>query len=186
MKKPIKLSSRDAVIEAAFQLLNRDPTASLADIAVAAGVGRATLHRHFDGRDDLLRVMAAQASGELERAADLAARGARSNIDALRKITEAIVQLGDRQWFLAQEQHTAADEVAAGSSTQNNAFHKLFKAAAKEGLFSGDCPVEWALVAYDHLVYSAWLMVRDEHATPQQAANLAWSTFTNGIGSAQS
>jgi AcrR family transcriptional regulator len=32
-------------------VLARDPTATLADIAQAAGVGRSTLHRYFADRD---------------------------------------------------------------------------------------------------------------------------------------
>ncbi|MEM1316029.1 MAG: helix-turn-helix domain-containing protein, partial [Pseudomonadota bacterium] len=50
----IRLSSRDAILEAAFQLYARRPDASLAEVAQRAGVGRATLHRHFGSREALI------------------------------------------------------------------------------------------------------------------------------------
>jgi len=43
--KQIRPQARDAIIEAAFQVFGRDPTASLADIAERAGVGRADRRR---------------------------------------------------------------------------------------------------------------------------------------------
>ena len=48
------MATRDEVLAAAQRHLNVDPRASMAVLAAAAGVGRATLHRHFASRDDLL------------------------------------------------------------------------------------------------------------------------------------
>lgn len=46
-------SSRD-LLESAAQALAEDPAASMADIAAAAGVGRATAWRHLGSREQLL------------------------------------------------------------------------------------------------------------------------------------
>ena len=43
-----------AILEAALDCLARDPQASIADIAAAAGVGRITLYGHFSSRLELL------------------------------------------------------------------------------------------------------------------------------------
>ena len=43
-----------AILDAALLCLARDPDASIADIAQAAGVGRVTLYGHFKSRADLI------------------------------------------------------------------------------------------------------------------------------------
>ncbi len=48
------MNSRDAILAASQRRLNVDPRASMTDLATSAGVGRATLHRHFSTRDELL------------------------------------------------------------------------------------------------------------------------------------
>src|SRR5690349_7306737 len=48
------MDTGERILVAAQRHLNQHPTASLADLAAAADVGRATLHRYFAGRDDLL------------------------------------------------------------------------------------------------------------------------------------
>lgn len=48
---------REAILEAARTELGEDPTAGLGRIAERAGVHRATLHRHFRTREDLLSVL---------------------------------------------------------------------------------------------------------------------------------
>ncbi|WP_028474053.1 TetR/AcrR family transcriptional regulator [Nocardioides alkalitolerans] len=47
--------TRDDVLDRALRHLNVDPTASMGAIAEAAGVSRATVHRHFDSREALVR-----------------------------------------------------------------------------------------------------------------------------------
>lgn len=185
MKANIRLTAYDALIEAAFTVLNVEPTASLADIAAAAGVSRATLHRHFRGRDDLIRVLAIQAQAETERAADEASATASSYSDALRKILKAMILLGDRHWFLAQESMQAFPEIRAENDRQKNDFVEAVERAREEGLFHSSCPVEWIVQTYDHLIHAGWELVRTGHATHTQAANLAWTTLKSGLKKAK-
>jgi serine phosphatase RsbU (regulator of sigma subunit) len=49
------------IVEAAVRLLTEDPAVSLDAIADAAGVGRATVYRHFNGRRELVAVARRQA-----------------------------------------------------------------------------------------------------------------------------
>lgn len=46
---------RDAVLKAAVTVISRQPTAHLDEIARAAGISRASLHRIFPGREALIR-----------------------------------------------------------------------------------------------------------------------------------
>ena len=47
--------NRERILQAAAQLLERSPKASLADVAAAAGVSRSTVNRHFPTRAALVR-----------------------------------------------------------------------------------------------------------------------------------
>jgi serine phosphatase RsbU (regulator of sigma subunit) len=49
--------NRERILEAAERMLERSPSATLADIAAAAGVSRSTLHRRFANRDELLAAL---------------------------------------------------------------------------------------------------------------------------------
>jgi len=182
---PIRPSAYDALIEAAFTLLNVEPTASLADIAEAAGVSRATLHRHFKGRGDLVRALARKAQSETEQAADRASEGASSYSDALRKILKAMILLGDRHWFLARESMSDFPEIRAEYDRQQDEFIQAIEEARNEGLFHPSCPVEWIVQTYDHLIHAGWEMVRAGQVTHTQAADLAWLTFKNGLKKAR-
>lgn len=180
--KQIRPQARDAIIEAAFQVFGCDPAASLADIANRAGVGRATLHRHFKGRADLMVALAHTAMRELEEAVDAAAADAPTYTEALQISLAAIIPLADRQWFLSREPVEHDPEVMAGYQRQLKELADAIDGAKAEGCFSADVPTSWIVQAFDHLVYAAWESVRAGEATACQAAALAWRTLTQGLG----
>jgi len=185
MLDTVRPTAFDAILEAAFGVLNTEPKASLADIAAAAGVGRATLHRHFGGREDLIRALARQAQYEVEQAANKAAEHAPSYSVALREILKAMIFLGDRHWFLAHESMDSFPDVRAEYDRQREELIDAIEAARKEGLFHAACPVEWIIQTYDHLIHAGWEMVRAGHATHAQAADLAWLTLKSGLKKAR-
>ncbi|MGJ8662416.1 MAG: TetR/AcrR family transcriptional regulator [Marinicella sp.] len=179
--KSIRPSTEAAIIEAAFELLNQNPKASLAQIAAHAGVGRATLHRHFSGRDDLIKTMAIQAINETEVAADSASQHSDSYSDALERIFKAIIPLGNRHWFLAQEQGQNDEKISRKIKQQNQTLYKVVNHAKNEGLFNPHIPSSWIMQTYDHMIHAAWVMIRTEQSTVAQATELAWNTLINGL-----
>ena len=74
------LVDRDHVLRSAAALLTRKSTATMDEVARAAGISRATLHRHFAGRDALVRALEALGIAECEAALDArpARRGPRA------------------------------------------------------------------------------------------------------------
>lgn len=178
----IRPHTRDAILEAAFLVFGKDPRASLADIAERAGVGRATLHRHFKGRDDLMAALATTATAELEAAVCAATDEAPTYSEGLRLSMQAIVPLADRQWFLAIEAAKQQDQKSEHHQRQRRELTEAIEAAKSEGLFDPGVPAVWIAEAFDNLIYAAWQAVRSGDATPKQAAALAWRTLTTGLG----
>lgn len=178
-----RLDTRTAILEAAFEAFGQNPGTSLADVADLAGVGRATLHRHFTGRDDLIGALAELAMDELDAAVDHAVANATSYTEGLRLALGAILPLANRQVFLATEAAANTGDMAARIEAD---FKELVNDVAKaqsEGGLRSDIPAEWIARAYDNLIYAGWQMVRNEEATPKQATEFAWKTLMEGMGS---
>ncbi len=178
----IRPSSREAVLEAAFQTFSKRPGASLADVAARAGVGRATLHRHFSSRDSLMVALAKTALEELNAAIEAAVKDTVSHTDGLKRTLGAVIPLADRQWFLSHEPVEQDPGIKAAYERDIRELHAEIDAAKEEGTFAKDVPTRWIAETYENLIYGAWIMVRDGEATPAQSADLAWRTLTKGLG----
>ncbi|MEM6891886.1 MAG: TetR/AcrR family transcriptional regulator [Pseudomonadota bacterium] len=177
----IRPSARDAIIDAAFEVFSENQAASLGDVANRAGVGRATLHRHFPGRTELMRALARVAMAELDEAVERATADAASYAEGFRLSFLAIVPLANRQWFLANEGLEADPEIAEAYNASLEELRQDVEAAKLEGAFDPTVPTEWVVAAYENLTYAAWSLVRSGEATPKQAAELAWRTFSQGL-----
>ena len=57
LRRADALRNRERILDAAERMLERSASATLADIAAAAGVARSTLHRRFSNRDALLAAL---------------------------------------------------------------------------------------------------------------------------------
>ncbi|MEM1052254.1 MAG: TetR/AcrR family transcriptional regulator [Pseudomonadota bacterium] len=182
MISSLRPSSRDAIIQAAFELLASDTGVSLADIATRAGVGRATLHRYFSSRDDLFFALAKAAIHDMDDAVEAACKDCSSHSDALYQSLKALVPLGDRYRFLANDTLEEHPDLQADYERQERETVGLVDAAKGEGLFDQAVPTSWIVQSFEHLLYAAWESVTAQQCTPDQATDLAWRTLTNGLG----
>ncbi|MDP9166502.1 MAG: hypothetical protein M3O32_10655, partial [Actinomycetota bacterium] len=91
------------LLAVAAQALADDPAASIADIAVAGGVGRATAWRHLGSRQQLLSMLYAQSLVET-REALARTLGPKPHVtpDAVVDVVEALGSIGDRYRALRQ------------------------------------------------------------------------------------
>src|SRR4051812_18380036 len=90
------------IIEAATALLAVNPGASMAEIAEASGLVRATLYRHFPTRDDLLQEMYSAALQDALKAI-LSVDPDRGKVtEALARVVNALLVVGDRYRILSE------------------------------------------------------------------------------------
>ena len=177
----IRPETYEAIVEAAFLVFSEDPTASLADVANRAGVGRATLHRHFPGRPELMRTLAKTAMSELSDAIEETTANAESYEESFRLSFHAMVPLANRQLFLVHQGLETDEEVAAIYKANLNELREDVEKAKGEGVFDPAIPTAWIVSSYEHLTYAAWALVQSGEATPKQAAELAWRTLKIGL-----
>jgi TetR/AcrR family transcriptional repressor of mexCD-oprJ operon len=91
----------ESIIDAARRTFAADPRASMQQVAEAAGLHRATVHRHFASRDDLLNALQTRATEESLTALRDVRTEEGPAADALRRATRAFVGIADR-WQLAR------------------------------------------------------------------------------------
>src|SRR4051794_9624582 len=88
--------NREAILEAAIGVLGDKPDAGIAEVAAAAGVGRATVYRHFTCREELIEALRDHA-GDEARVRFAAARVDEGDpVEALERLVSAMLALGDR------------------------------------------------------------------------------------------
>ena len=182
----IRLSTEDAIIEAAFEVLNADPSASLSDIAESAGVGRATLHRHFPKRDELIKALALIAIQEMDLAVTKATKDAKSYKQAFEAMFAVLVPLGDRHGFLTNDHFNGDIHIKDEIEKQSAEMIEMMEALKVEGVFSKDLPTGWIIQATNYLLYAAWNSVKQGDFTQAQAVELSLQTFFRGLGNARS
>ena len=180
-RKALRPPVKEAIIDAAIDTLARNPGASLSEIAARAGVGRASLHRHFSSRGHLVTAITLQCMDEIDAATDEAVAGARTARERLSRMLEVVIPLGDRYHFLAAEVFDDA-ALRARHEVDLEWLGGLVDDLKEEGAMAPDVPRGWAVANIDALVWLAWSEVAAGNLAPADAAGLAFRTLLQGLG----
>jgi TetR/AcrR family transcriptional regulator, mexCD-oprJ operon repressor len=139
---------------AAAVLAGRGESASMAEIADASGVSRATLYRYFPSRDALLRGLAEAASAELrERIAD-AELDVIPVPEAIARLARGFVLAGSKYVALTHSGHKPPD---SGQTQQDLAepVFRLFTRGIADGTLRSDLPPEVLVQLFSGLLEAA-------------------------------
>ncbi|MDX6739998.1 helix-turn-helix domain-containing protein [Actinocorallia sp. A-T 12471] len=149
---------RDLVLHRAADLLSRKATATQDEIARAAGISRATLHRHFAGRDSLIRALEDLALRQLQEVADAARLDEGSATEALERLIEGSRPVAGFLAFLSTEnQLFEGEEVNAGWERLDARISALFRRGQESGEFRLDLSPAWLTEAlYGLVAAAAW------------------------------
>ncbi|MEV5431339.1 helix-turn-helix domain-containing protein [Streptomyces sp. NPDC052701] len=158
---------RDHVLRTAAALLTRKSTATMDEVARAAGISRATLHRHFAGRDALVRALEALGIAECEAALDAARLDEGSASDAVHRLVRAIEPAAGLLAFLYTEnQLFEGEEVDAGWNRIDERVAALFRRGQLSGEFRIDLTPAWLTEAlYGLLASGAWAVAEGRVAS---------------------
>ncbi|WP_030672709.1 TetR/AcrR family transcriptional regulator [Streptomyces cellulosae] len=149
---------RDHVLRSAAALLTRKATATMDEVAKAAGISRATLHRQFAGRDALVRALEALGISECEAALDAAALDDGPASEAARRLVHELQPAAALLAFLYTEnQLFEGEEQNAGWSRIDDRVAALFRRGQEAGEFRIDLTPGWLTEAlYGLLASAAW------------------------------
>jgi TetR/AcrR family transcriptional regulator, mexCD-oprJ operon repressor len=178
LRREVSQRNADAILDATVSELDRDPKASLVDIAKAAGVSRPTLYAHFPTREDLVEAAVRRALDQIRR--DLAAIELDSG-DA----TAALERLIATGWHrLARNLGLArlaldslpAERLRRAHAAAFEPMRDLVDRGRSTGEFRDDQPVEWMVSVLYALLHAAADDVASGRIDERSAAQLVLSS----------
>jgi TetR/AcrR family transcriptional repressor of mexCD-oprJ operon len=171
-----------AILDAAASVIaEHGEAASMADVAEAAGVGRATLYRYFASREDLMRALTKaaidDASGRLVDA-DL------ENVpvpEALARLARVLVVSGFKFIVIMDEPHLIDhDEAERGVGDPLRA---VLRRGVEDGTIRRDLPVEVLAQLWGGLLVSTIRSMRQFDIGVERASAAMSSVFLHGTES---
>lgn len=175
--------NRRRILASATRLLGREPRATLGEIAAVAGVGRATLYRHFAGRDELVEAVyleALETIGNALRAAELEHGPVPEAFD---RSLAAVLDQEDAYRILVRGPMPGLDPVLEErfDATLEPVLTLAHRGLA-EGVIDAGLPAQWVADAWSALALYGLSRVAEEEGAAEEVAALVERTFWRGIG----
>jgi AcrR family transcriptional regulator len=145
-----------AILDAAEDCLVRNPEATVAEIAKAAGVGRVTLYGHFPTRADLVEAVFRRVTERADEALD--------STDTSGDPVAAVSRLAAASWQIvhrfrailaAAERELPADRIRAHHDRHLARLTALIERGRHEGVFRTDLSVHWLVTVAYTLMHAA-------------------------------
>ncbi|MFI1565899.1 TetR/AcrR family transcriptional regulator [Streptomyces sp. NPDC020490] len=152
---------RDHVLRTAAALLTRKSTATMDEVAKAAGISRATLHRHFAGRDALVRALESLGIAECDAALDAARLDEGTATEAVRRLVREIQPAAGLLAFLYGENQLWEAGPGEGWQRLDARIGAVFVRGQQAGEFRFDLSPVWLTEALYGLIASCAWAVQD-------------------------
>jgi AcrR family transcriptional regulator len=181
--RTLRPSAREAIIDAAIEVLARNPGASLDEVVARSGVGRTTLFRHFPQRADLVRAAGLTALDAVEQGLADAELGSGTALDRLLRLFEVLVPRGVAVHFVFVTAEILDDAaIVEATGRLDRYIVPVVEAAVRDGGFESTMPEAWIHDVFDALLYCSWLAVAKGRVAPREAPRLLLRTFLHGLG----
>jgi TetR/AcrR family transcriptional regulator, mexCD-oprJ operon repressor len=145
-----------AILEAARASLARDPDATVADIAAAAGVGRVTLYGHFPNRAELVEAVLSLVAGEADAAlagTDKAADPVTALVELVRSTWQVVDQF--HAVLQAAQQELPAESIRGHHDPHLRRIEALIRRGQRAGVFRRDLPRGWLVTLCYTVMHAA-------------------------------
>ena len=134
---------KPAVLDAATRLFTVNPRASTQEVAAAAGISRATLHRLFPSRDALIEGLGLLALVHISEAYAAAHLDEGTAPEALQRLIEALVHIHQFAYLVGETELQQNDAMMAGDRAVQEQTERFLRRGQDEGSLRVDLPVVW-------------------------------------------
>jgi TetR/AcrR family transcriptional repressor of mexCD-oprJ operon len=172
------------ILDAAAQVLARHAGAGMAEIATAAGLGRATLYRHFRGRDELIEALHEQAFADAGVAIGSCRLDDGPVPDALRRVIAALLEVAVQYHILFDDsflQRTHSERQAERRERLAAPIARLVERGQRQGELAPELPARWVGDALGSLLLTGLRLVVEGELTHERARELAGATLLDGV-----
>lgn len=168
----------DRLLDAAIRVLADHPAATLGEIADESGLHRATLHRHFTTREDLLRALYARAGEDAETALWGAGPEEGPFCSTLERVVRVAVELSDRYRVLL---HAEDPEFEPHRERAAQPIVAMLEHGRATGALRRDLPVRWMYLVFRGVATGAADAIADGLLSFDEAVEAASSTLLTGL-----
>src|SRR4051812_43892268 len=173
--------TREAVLEAATRVYALNPRASTQEVAAAAGVSRATLHRLFPSRDALIEELGLLAVTRINEAFAASGLEEGTALQALHRLVHELAPVVQQFAYLTGEWQLAQSErLMAADRHLQVATEQLLRRGQAEGVLRRDLPIAWMAHSLGGLLLAAEEAVRMGYIAPRETARLVLESFLGG------
>lgn len=177
------LRNEARIVAAATRVLADDPEATMQDVADAAGLGRATVYRHFPAREALIAAIGRAAMDDLAEALERARLEEGDPLEALARGLQAIFAVGDRYRVLAAEAQQGPSAARRGTARGSFApMAALLERARASGALAADVPSAWMQAAVGGLIAAAVRQVATGAVPLDAAPAMVMRAILSGFG----
>jgi TetR/AcrR family transcriptional regulator, mexCD-oprJ operon repressor len=171
-----------AILDAARERLSTDPTASMQEVARAAGVGRVTLYSHFKSRTELLDAVFTRVTADADRAlADVDLTGdERQALARLIRSSWRIVEQSRLLLFAAQLE-LPPDRIREHHHRPLDRLEGLIKRGRRNKTFRTDLPASWMVSVFYSVIHGAADEINAGRLTADRAPKLITATLLSAF-----
>jgi TetR/AcrR family transcriptional repressor of mexCD-oprJ operon len=172
------------IVAAATRLLADNPEATMQDVADAAGLGRATVYRHFPTREGLTRAIELAAIAEVGAALADGRLEEGDPVEALGRAIELIFEIGDRYRVVAHNPRAGhSDEKRDTAEGAFRPMAALLERARRQGALAPEPPLEWVYAVVGAIIGAAFRQLALGTLTREEAPRVVMRTILSGFGS---
>ena len=172
-------TTRD-VVQAAIECWSTDSSASLGEVAGAAGVGRTTLNRYFSGRAQLIEAVDRECRRRFIAAVARARPDEGSGLAALQRACAEIVHLGPVLGLIFAD-NALVDPDTWAPDGDPGALGSLVERGLADGSIAADLPAAWVATQVWTSLFAAWLTLRSGDLTSHEVGQLLTRTLATGV-----